>query len=127
MTRRAKIVSISLGLLAGLFVVFAALALQFDSASEAQPIATLAAGTKRVVIYAPGQGLSASATTITSTDRAGGRLLVRDRLIEMREDGSVFVDGLAVDAVGYTELEIRIDTHSRLDMRITRITNEQSF
>jgi hypothetical protein len=45
----------------------------------------------------------------------------------MREDGSVFVDGLAVDAVGYTELEILIDTNRRLDMRITRATNGQSF
>lgn len=84
---------------------------------ERRPITTLEAGDRKIHVYAPGKE---QRTYVTANNAAEGQVMIRNRKIVMRRDGSVHLDGSKLDLIGYTELEIVVHPDQRVETRVLK-------
>lgn len=107
----------TIGGLAAAFVALIAFFMIFVEDNNSGVIATFSVNDKKVLVYAPGSGQLAHTTT---TSASGGQILVRNRKIALRQDGSVLVDDKPLDVGRFSVLEVYVHPDQRVETRITR-------
>ncbi|MDX2205502.1 MAG: hypothetical protein NW223_22320 [Hyphomicrobiaceae bacterium] len=108
------------GLVLGLAIILGVSAVFFPEDTSRFPITTFETASRKVVVYAPGGG---PRTYVTSSTAAEGQVLVRNRRITMRQDGSVLVDGQKLDLVGFTLLEVYVHPDEKVETRVMRASS----
>lgn len=95
-------------------------AILFAEDTQPYPITTFETPGKKVLVFAPGEG---GRNFVTSSDVNEGQVLVRNRRIALKRDGSVTVDGEKLDLVGFTLLEVTVHPDARVETRVLKATS----
>lgn len=117
MNKALKFIVLGAGALVIAVIVALGMSVIFGKEVERRPITTLEAGDRKVHVYAPGDE---QRTYVTANNAAEGQVMIRNRKIVMRRDGSVHLDGKKLDLVGYTELEIVVHPDQRVETRVLK-------
>lgn len=117
MKRALKWVLWTVGGIVMAFIALIAVVMIFVEDGSTGPVATFSVNDKKVLVFTPGSGQLTHTTTSSASE---GQIIVRNRKIALRRDGSVLVDDKALDLGKFSILEVYVHPDQRVETRITR-------
>lgn len=117
MKKFLKVLLMTLGALALAFIALMVYVGVFYEPGNGGPIVTFSVNDRQVQVFAPGSATSVHTSTSTPEE---GQVVVRNRKIALRKDGTVLVDDKKIDVGNFTMLEVYVHKDQRVDTRVTR-------
>jgi hypothetical protein len=112
-----KIVLMTIGGITAAFIALITVFALFVDDGNSSALITFTVNEKKVLVYAPGRG-DTNHTSTSSSDE--GQIVVRNRKVALRRDGSVLVDDRKLEVGNFQELEVYVHPDQKVETRITR-------